>query len=99
MDFEIELDSPIDFHKTGWISVAAGDAAVSLKHHAERLMSLNIATELLTPEEVKYYYPELNTEDIELGTLGPDDGPFDPHMIMWGFIKKAREMGVELNQG
>jgi sarcosine oxidase subunit beta len=99
MDFEVELESSIDFHKTGWLSIAAGVAAISLKHHAERLMSLNIETELLTPEEVKYYYPELNTEDIDLGTFGPDDGSFDPHMIMWGFVKKARDMGVKLYQG
>ena len=98
MDFETEFGSPIGFHKTGWLSVAAGDAAVSLKHHAETLTSLNIATELLTPEEIKYRYPELNTEDIELGTFGPDDGSFDPHLIMWGFAKKAREMGVKIYQ-
>jgi sarcosine oxidase subunit beta len=99
MDFEAELNTPIDFRKTGWLSTASGDAAEKLQHHAERLISLNIATELLTPEEVKYRYPELNTEDIELGTFGPDDGPFDPHMIMSGFIKRARQMGVKLYQG
>ena len=99
MNFEAELEAPIDFNRTGWLSVGAGDAAVSLKNNAERLMSLNIATELLTPEEIKYRYPELNTEDIELGIFGPDDGPFDPHSIMWGFLKRAREMGVKLNQG
>jgi len=99
MDFEAEFGSPIDFHKTGWLSVAAGDAAIDLKHHAETLTSLNIATELLTSEEIKHLYPELNTEDIELGTFGPDDGSFDPHLIMWGFAKKAREMGVKIYQG
>ena len=99
MKFEIELNAPIDFHRTGWLSVAAGHAAISLKSNAERLKSLNIETEFLTPEEIKYRYPELNTEDIELGTFGPDDGPFDPHLIMWGFLKKALEMGVKLYQG
>jgi sarcosine oxidase subunit beta len=99
MEFEVELNARIDFHKTGWLSIAAGEAAANLRHHAERLVSLNIATELLTPEEVKYRYPELNTEDIELGTFGPDDGPFDPHMIMSGFIKRARQLDVKLYQG
>lgn len=99
MDFETEFGSPIGFHKTGWLSVAAGDAAVSLKHHAKTLTSLNITTETLTSEEVKHLYPELNTEDIELGTFGNDDGSFDPHLIMWGFAKKAREMGVKIHQG
>jgi sarcosine oxidase subunit beta len=99
MDFDVELNTPIDFHKTGWLSIAAGDAAAKLHYHAERLMSLNIAIELLTPEEVKYRYPDLNTEDIDLGTFGPDDGPIDPHMIMSGFINKAHAMGVHLYEG
>ncbi len=99
MDFEAELGSPIDFRKTGWISVAAGEAAANLRRHAEGLQSLGIPTELLTPDEVKYRYPELNTGDIELGTFGPDDGPFDPHMIMWGYVKKAAGMGVTFRQG
>jgi sarcosine oxidase subunit beta len=99
MDFEAELGSPIDFRKTGWISVATGQAAVNLRHHAEGLMALGIRTEILTPDEVKYRYPELNTDDIEVGTFGPDDGPFDPHMIMWGYVKKAAQMGVKFHQG
>lgn len=99
MEFESELGSPIDFRKTGWISVAAGEAAANLRRHAEGLLALGIPTELLTPDEVKYRYPELNTADIELGTFGPDDGPFDPHMIMWGYVKKATEMGVTFVQG
>ena len=35
MDFEVELNAPIDFHKTGWLSIAGGDAAIHLRHHAE----------------------------------------------------------------
>ncbi len=57
MDFEAEFGSPIGFHKTGWLSVATGDAAIKLKHHAEKLTSLNIATELLTSEDVKSPLP------------------------------------------
>jgi len=34
-----------------------------------------------------------------VGTWGPDDGPFDPHMIMWGYMKRALEKGVKLHQG
>lgn len=99
MNFELELGVPIDFHKTGWISVAAGEKARELREHAEVLNSLGIRTEILSPDEVKYRYPELNTADIETGTWGPDDGPFDPHMIMSGYIKRATEMGVKLYQG
>jgi sarcosine oxidase subunit beta len=63
------------------------------------LSALGIPTEILSPDEVKRLYPELNTDDIEVGSWGPDDGPFDPHMIMWGYMKRAIEKGVKLYQG
>lgn len=99
MEFEQELGTSIDFRKTGWISIASGHIAEELREHAETLQSLGIRTEVLSPDEVKRLYPELNTSDIDLGSWGPDDGPFDPHMIMWGYIKRAIEKGVKLNQG
>lgn len=99
MDFEQELGVPIDFRKTGWMSVASGHAAEELRHHAHSLGALGIRTEILSADEVKLLYPELNTDDIELGTWGPDDGPFDPHMIMWGYVKRATEKGVKFYQG
>ena len=99
MGFEEELGTTIDFRKTGWLSVAAGQKAMELRQHAELLNALHIRTEILLPDEVKRLYPELNTDDIDLGIYGPDDGPFDPHMIMWGYIKRASEKGVKLYQG
>ena len=99
MDFEAEFDTPIDFRKTGWISVAKGDKAYELRQHAEMLNSLRIRTEILPPDDVKRLHPELNTNDLDVGIYGPDDGPFDPHMIMWGYVKRATEKGVKLKQG
>jgi sarcosine oxidase subunit beta len=63
------------------------------------VQALGIAAELLTPAEIGAYYPELNLEDIALGSWAPDDGPFDPHMIMWGYMKRARAAGVTLREG
>jgi glycine/D-amino acid oxidase-like deaminating enzyme len=99
MQFEEELGTTIDFRKTGWISVASGPEAEELRQHARSLQSLGIRTEILSPDEVNRLYPELSTTDIEVGTWGPDDGPFDPHMIMWGYVKRATEKGVRLRQG
>ncbi len=97
--FEEEIGVSIDFKRTGWVSLATQESADHLLQVARMLQSLDIATEVLTPEEVKHRYPEINTEDIVVGTWGPDDGPFDPHMIMWGYMRRAREMGVRLRQG
>jgi len=99
MQFEDELGVPIDFKRIGWLSLATEESAEYLRQNAGISQSLGITTEVLTPEEVRYRYPEIRTEDIALGTWGPDDGSFDPHMIMWGYMSRAREMGVRLRQG
>jgi len=97
--FEQEIGVSIDFKRIGWVSLATQESAEHLLRSARLLQSLDIKTDILTPEEIKQRYPEINTEDIVLGTYGPDDGPFDPHMITWGYISRAREMGVRLRQG
>jgi sarcosine oxidase subunit beta len=99
MQFEEEIGVSIDFKRMGWVSLATQESADHLLRGAEMLRSLGIRTDILTPEDIRYRYPEVNTEDIVLGTWGPDDGPFDPHMIMWGYIGRARGMGVKLHQG
>ncbi len=99
MQFEQELGVPIDFKRIGWLSVATQATSERLLQKARLLQSLDITTEILEPEDIKRLYPEIHTQDLALGTWGPDDGPFDPHMIMWGYIKRATEMGVRLEQG
>ena len=99
MQFEEEMGVSIDFKRIGWLSLATKESAESLRGNAELLQSLGVETKILKPEEIKKQYPEINTEDLVLGTWGPDDGPFDPHMIMWGYIKRASEMGVRLYEG
>jgi sarcosine oxidase subunit beta len=99
MQFEQELGVPIDFRKTGWLSVATLARAENLLDSARLLQSLGVTTEILGPEEIKRRYPELATDDLAVGTFGPDDGSLDPHMIMWGYIKRATELGVRLHQG
>ena len=99
MQFQEELGVPIDFKRIGWLSVVTAESGESLRHKAQLLQSLEVQTEILEPNEIKRRYPEINTEDLILGTWGPEDGPFDPHMIMWGYIKRASELGVRLCQG
>ena len=99
MQFEEELGVPIDFKKTGWLSLATQASSAHLIENARVLQSLGIETDVLEPDETKRRYPEINTTDIVIGTWGPDDGSFDPHMIMSGYSKRAREMGVKLHEG
>jgi glycine/D-amino acid oxidase-like deaminating enzyme len=98
MQFEGDMGVPIDFKKIGWISVASKKNVDQLRENAMLLNSHGITTEILEPDEIKRRYPEIEIDDLVLGTWGPDDGLIDPHMIMWGYIKKAQEMGATLHQ-
>lgn len=99
MRFEEELGVPIDFKRTGWVSLGSEAMAESVRHDAEMRQAHGIETEILTPAEIARRYPEINVADIAVGAWGPDDGPFDTHMIMTGYSKRAREMGVAFYQG
>lgn len=98
MDFEEEMQTPIDFHKIGWLYVATQESADALRRQAALLQQHGVTTELLDVEEVRARFPALNCEDIVLATYGPDDGAFDPHMIMSGYVKQAKALGVRVLQ-
>ena len=99
MRFEEEIGVPIDFKRTGWLSVATAGDAAELLEGARMLNGLGIATEVLDPAEIKRRYPEIRTDDLVVGTFGPDDGPFDPHMIVWGYARRAMALGGRVHQG
>lgn len=99
MRFEEEVGTPIDFHRSGWLYVATEASAQALRRQAALLQAHGVPTELLAPEEIKARYPQINCDDIVVGSYGPDDGPFDPHMIMTGYARRARQMGVAVMEG
>ena len=99
MEFEEELGVPIDFRKTGWLSLATAENAAQLRENARLLSDLGVTTEILDPGEVKQRYPEINVDDIGLATWGPDDGTIDPHMIMAGYCRRARQLGSRIAEG
>jgi len=99
MQFEQEIGVPIDFHRTGWLSVATAEAAPAVLAGSAMLRSLGIPSEVLDMAEIAYRYPLLHTDDLAVGVFGPDDGPFDPHMILWGYLRQAKELGVRLLTG
>ncbi len=99
MQFEQEIGVPIDFQRSGWLSVGTAVAAPALLAGSAMLRGLGIASEVLEPAEIAYRYPLLNSDDLAVGVFGPDDGPFDPHMILWGYLRRARELGARLLSG
>jgi sarcosine oxidase, subunit beta len=99
MRFEEEVGSPLDFHRSGWLYAATEESADALRRQAALLQAHEVQTELLAPAEIKARFPQIHCDDIALGSYGADDGPFDPHMIMTGYLRRARQMGVQVLEG
>ena len=99
MQFEEEFGVPIDFKPIGLLALATEASAGHLRRNAGLMQALGIATDLLTPDEIKQRYPAINTEDIVVGAFGPDDGVLDAHMVVTGYVRTARELGAKVAEG
>ncbi len=68
-----------------------------MKTNRARHLSLGVKNvELVSPEDILKFVPQLRADDIIGGTFCPTDGFVDPHSVMMGFMLKARERGVRL---
>ena len=91
------VDYPINYHVNG---------AVRLAHTRERMREFEHVTsmaryqgidfEMLTPSELRDYYPFLETHDLEGGNWDPLDGDIDPAQLTQAFAKGARDMGAKI---
>ena len=99
MQFEEEFGAPIDFKRIGLLALATEASAGHLRRNAGLMQALGITTDLLAPDEIKKRYPAINTEDIALGAFGPDDGVLDAHMVVTGYVRQARGLGVKVLEG
>jgi glycine/D-amino acid oxidase-like deaminating enzyme len=98
--FESELGQAIGLHQCGYLflltraeDVAAFERNVALQR------KLGVATEWLTPEDVRRRLPQLRTEDVLGGTFYGRDGLCDPSGVVLGYATGARRLGATLLTG
>jgi FAD-dependent oxidoreductase domain-containing protein 1 len=94
----IENEPPIDiqFHPYGYLSLAKAEYAETLKKNSELQNSMGARNIVLNTNQLKYKFPWLTVDDIELGCLGlENEGWFDPWSLLFGLKRKAISMGVE----
>lgn len=84
-----------DFVEGGYLFLAspAGGPTLWANHTIQR--SLNVPVVILSPDELAYRFPWLNTSDIAGGSLGTSgEGWFDASALMVAFQQSARASGV-----
>jgi len=91
------VDYPMNYHVTG---------SVRLAHSHNRMMEFervldmgryqDIDMKLLNLDELKDYYPYIETHDLEGALYDPTDGDIDPAQLTQAFAKGARELGATI---
>ena len=96
--FDEVMEHPADYRAHGYLFCATNERHLDyLKTNRERQIQLGVKNvELVSPEDIAGFVPQLRVDDIIGGTFCQTDGFVDPHSVMMGFMLKAREHGVRL---
>jgi sarcosine oxidase subunit beta len=96
--FDEVIGHPADYRAHGYLFCATNERHLNyLKTNRERQLALGVKNvELVSPEDIAKFVPQLRVDDILGGTFCQTDGFVDPHSVMMGFMLKARESGVRL---
>jgi sarcosine oxidase subunit beta len=97
-EFDEVVGYPADYRAHGYLFVATSERHLDyLKTNRERQMNLGVKNvALVSRDEIVEMLPQLRTDDVLGGTYCPTDGFVDPHSVMMGFMRRARERGARL---
>jgi sarcosine oxidase subunit beta len=97
-EFDEVVGYPADYRAHGYLFVATSERHLDyLKTNRERQMNLGVKNvALVSRDEIVEMVPQLRTDDVLGGTYCPTDGFVDPHSVMMGFMRRARERGARL---
>lgn len=99
-DAEAILGRSVDFTAHGYLFVTADPRTLAHSMASVALQQrLGVPSQVVTPEAMRSFLPQLNVEDLEGGTFCPADGSADPHGLLQGFLARARDRGLTLRLG
>ena len=92
-----EVDYPMNYHVTG---------SIRLAHSKERMQEFErvngmgryqgMDTQMCSVDDLKQYYPFLETHDLTGGLYDPYDGDIDPAQLTQAYAKGARDLGAQI---
>lgn len=87
------------FQRTGFAMVVGPEHVEALHANARMLRGLGIPLSVLSRESFAELQPFCNTADIGAVAYEPFSGYADPILATLGFVRRARERGLELLEG
>jgi glycine/D-amino acid oxidase-like deaminating enzyme len=78
----------------GYLFIVPPEAVSNLERNALRQQAHGCRVDVLTRAELKRKFPSMRVDDLGAGAHTPHDGWCDPNGLLWGFRRKAVEMGA-----
>jgi sarcosine oxidase subunit beta len=95
--FKEEFGVNPEFKKIGYLFLATTENEIGVFEKNITLQrKFNIPVEFLSPEEIRWRWPYLKTEDILGGTFCSWDGYAGPNEVLSGFVSGAKRAGVKI---
>ena len=99
-EFDTRFGVSASFNACGYLFLTRDPRRWSMMQEAADLQrSLGVAVETLDAEEVRRRFSYVGIDDLAGATFGPHDGVADPFAVMYGFSRRARELGVRILYG
>ncbi len=89
-----ERPAPVDWVEGGYLFIVPPGNVADLERNVRKQQANGCVVELLTPSELKQRFPSMNVADLGAGAHTPHDGWCDPDGLLWGFRRKAAELGA-----
>jgi glycine/D-amino acid oxidase-like deaminating enzyme len=86
--------APVDWVEGGYLFIVPPRAVANLERNAAVQRSHGCRVDLLSPAELKQRFPSMRVDDLGAGAHTPHDGWCDPNGLLWGFRRKAVELGA-----
>jgi len=92
---EEELGCKIGLRKIGGLLPIENETQWEImRQRREKLNRVGIRSELIPSERLPEVEPYLNSKNLLGALYHPDEGQVDPFQLIWGYVRRARQMGL-----
>ncbi|MFT4194586.1 NAD(P)/FAD-dependent oxidoreductase [Ottowia sp.] len=86
--------APVDWVEGGYLFIVPPAQVANLERNVKKQQAHGCVVDLLDPQGLKARFPSMNVSDLGAGAHTPHDGWCDPNGLLWGFRRKAVELGA-----
>ena len=83
-----------DWVEGGYLFIVPPQHVSHLERHVRKQQAHGCVVDLLDPQGLKERFPSMHVGDLGAGAHTPHDGWCDPNGLLWGFRRKAVELGA-----